>query len=208
MAGIIAAKHSSPAKGIAPDAVILPLDFMNDEGGFTSAGILSIRYAVDKGAKVINASWGSSSCSTLLAEEIGALQEKNVLFVAAAGNSGNNLSVFPEYPAAYVNPTQITVSALSVRGFMAGFSNFGTLSNVMAPGEAIFSSIPGNSYAFLDGTSMAAPMVSGVAALLLSSNPNLTAEQLRTIILQSVVPGAFNVSTRGEVHIPSALQAL
>lgn len=205
VAGIIAALHTSPVKGVAPQAKIIPLDFMNEQGGFTSNGILSIRYALEKGARVINASWGSNSCSTLLEEEIKALEQKNVLFVAAAGNSGSNLSQYPEFPAAYINPTQITVSALTVRGFMAWFTNYGRLSNIIAPGENILSSVPGDKYEYLNGTSMAAPMVSGVAALLLSHNPNLTALQVKQILLQSAVKGPFDVSSRGELNVPAAL---
>jgi subtilisin family serine protease len=205
VAGIIAALHISPVKGVAPKTKIIPLDFMNEHGGFASNGILSIRYAVEKGARVINASWGSNSCSSLLKKEIQDLEQKNVLFVAAAGNSGNNLSLYPEFPAAYINPTQITVSALTVRGFMAWFTNYGRLSNIMAPGEKILSSVPGNKYEYLNGTSMAAPMVSGVAALLFSHNPHLTALQAKQILLQSATKGPFDVSSRGELNVPAAL---
>jgi len=205
VAGIIAADSLSPMQGVAPLASILPIDFMNDKGGFTGNGILAIRYAVKMGAKIINASWGSSACSSLLEQEISALADSQVLFVAAAGNAGHNLSYYPEYPAVYRSTPQITVSALTERGFMAWFTNYGSLSHVMAPGESIFSSVPGNTYKYMNGTSMAAPMVSGLAALLVTTQKNITVQNLKKIILDSTVKGAFDVSTRGEVNVPAAL---
>jgi len=167
VAGVIAGSHSgTPMKGVAPNAKILPLDFMTGGNGLTSAAIESINYAKIMGVKVINASWGSSFCSKILQETIESLVDKNILFVAAAGNSGNNISHFPEYPAAFQNGAQITVGAIAKSGFMPSFSNYGDLVDVMAPGDDILSSYLEGDYMYLSGTSMAAPFVTGLAALL------------------------------------------
>ena len=94
VAGIIAAAHSGDGliKGVAPQAKILPLNFMDaSRGGTIGHAIEAIDYAVAQGAKVINASWGSAGCSSILENKVAALADQNVLFVAAAGNSGNNI---------------------------------------------------------------------------------------------------------------------
>src|SRR5690606_26789200 len=126
----------------------------------------AILYAKKMNANVINASWGSSFCSKILNDTIDTLLETNTLFIAAAGNSGNDLTRYPEYPAAFISDAQITVGAITRRGFQAYFSNYGSLVDVMAPGDEITSSYLSHSYMALSGTSMAAPFVSGLAALI------------------------------------------
>lgn len=206
VAGIIAGGDGSgPMMGVAPNAKILPLDFMDGGNGYTSDAMEAIEYAKKMGARVINASWGSSFCSKLLNESIDSLKEKNILFVAAAGNSGNDLSLYPEYPAAFVSDAQITVGAITQRGYMASFSNYGIPVDVMAPGDEILSSYLNHDYMYLSGTSMATPFVTGLAALLLSKNPNLTVTQLKDAIMKSVVHGNYPVKTQGEINVPQAL---
>ncbi len=208
VAGIIAAEHDKgEAKGLAPKAKILPLDFMNSEGsGAIGDAILALQYAADRGARVINASWGGAPCSQTLARTISDLAAKNIVFVAAAGNSGVNLDEIPEYPAAFTGPTQITVGASTARGYTAAFSNFSYhYVHLFAPGAQIFSTWPGGRTASLSGTSMAAPFVSAAAALLIGKNPSLTAQQVRTALFKHVDPGNFAAATQGRLNVPNAL---
>ncbi len=208
VAGVIASAHTSSVKGIAPDAKILPLDFMNGNNGYTSDAINAILYAKQMKAQVINASWGSSFCSKILNTTIDSLNESNTIFVAAAGNSGNDLSRYPEYPAAFISNVQITVGAITRRGFQTYFSNYGNLVDVVAPGDEINSTYLSHGYRPMSGTSMAAPFVSGLAALIYGVNPNLTVSEVKSIINQSVVPGNFQVRTRGEINVAQALGLL
>lgn len=209
VSGIIAAKHTGTiAIGVAPQATILPLDFMDQDGGDAGDAIQAIQYAARMGAKIINASWGGSICSLALKKTIQDLSQQNVLFVAAAGNSGNNLSYYPEYPAAFDLVSQITVGASTSSNYLAAFSNFGPLVDLVAPGDRIYSTFKGNSYKTLDGTSMATPFVAGVAALLWSSNRGASSSQIKNAILSGTVQGYFNVQTRGQLNVPNSLSII
>jgi subtilisin family serine protease len=208
VSGIIAADASQGSiKGIAPDAKILPLDFMTDDGsGNISDAIRAMYYAASQGAKVINASWGGAPCSATLQKAIQDIGSKGVLFVAAAGNSGVDVEEEPEYPAAFGLPTQITVGASTNRDYTAVFSNYSyTLVNLMAPGTNIMSTYPGSSTRSMNGTSMASPFVTGAAALLFSARPKATAEDVKSALLASVDAGPFPVSSRGRLNIRKAL---
>lgn len=208
VAGIIAADHSGPMKGVAPGVKILPLDFMDGGSGYTSDAIEAIEYAKKMNARVINASWGSSFCSKILNDTIDSLKTKNILFVAAAGNSGNDLSYYPEFPAAFRSDAQITVGAITRRGYMASYSNYGQYVDVMAPGDEILSTYSNHEYMYLSGTSMATPFVTGLAALLVGQHPNITVSQLKNAILNSSVRGNYPVKTQGEINVPQALTLL
>ena len=211
VAGIILAEHgTSTVKGMAPEAKLLPLDFMNAEGsGNVGDAILAVQYAADQGARVINASWGGSPCSQTLQKTIADLDKRGVLFVAAAGNDGVDIEQLPEYPAAFQSPNQITVGASTTRDFTAGFSNFSFhLVQLFAPGLAITSTYPGNRVATLSGTSMAAPFVTGAAALLFSAHPTATVQQVRAALLKSVDPGNFAATSKGRLNIKKALDSM
>jgi subtilisin family serine protease len=210
VAGIIAARHDvGLVTGVAPEAKILPLDFMHKGRGDTAGAINSIDYAVSMGAKVINASWGGEGCSTILAKRIKNLESLDVLFVAAAGNSGQNLDYFMEYPARFNLPAQITVGATTDDAYMAGFSNFGRLVHVAAPGYFILSTVNGeDGLAYMSGTSMAAPMVAGVAAIMRGAYPEATALQVKQALIQGVHPYPFDVFAKGEVRVDQALAKL
>lgn len=195
VAGIIAAEHSSRAagssnlvQGIAPKAKILPLAFLGPDGsGPISAAIEAIRYSVSRGAKVINASWGGEGCSVTLRTEVRDLQAKNILFVAAAGNSGSNLDTWPEYPASFEGLSQLTVGWIEPDLRRSIYSNYSSrFVHLFAPGGGITSTTPENSYSTFSGTSMAAPFVSGAAALIWAKNPHFSAIDVRTEILRSI----------------------
>jgi subtilisin family serine protease len=210
VAGIISADHSAGAiKGLAPEAKILPLDFMSESGqGNLGDAILAIQYAVEQGARVINASWGGAPCSQSLNRAIADLEKRGVIFIAAAGNSGADLDQTPEYPAAFTIPSQITVGASTARDFTAGFSNYSfKLVHLFAPGAQIYSTYPAGRTASLSGTSMAAPFVAGAAALLLSKRPSATAAEVRTALFNSVDRGGFAAVTRGRLNVQRAVES-
>lgn len=211
VAGIILAQHGiSTVNGIAPDSKLLPLDFMNADGqGNIGDAILAIKYAADQGARVINASWGGSPCSQTLSKTITEIEKQGVMFIAAAGNSGSDIEQTPEYPAAFQSLNQLTVGASTARDFTAGFSNFSFhLVQLFAPGASIASTYPGARIASLSGTSMAAPFVTGAAALLFSAHPTATVAQVRAALLNSVDHGPFAASSQGRLNIKKALDSM
>jgi subtilisin family serine protease len=214
VAGIIAADSSyGPVQGLAPQAKIIPAQFIaNDGGGSLGDAVLALQYAASRGAKIINASWGGAPCVSSLRSAFQNLESKGILVVVAAGNDARNIDVYPEFPASFNLSNQITVAASSVSDFMTSWSNSGFgLVHVAAPGEHILSTIPGNTSTYMDGTSMAAPFVSGTAALLWSAKPNATAQQIKAAIEQSVDVTSgheFKVKTRGRINIQKALQVL
>lgn len=211
VSGIILAEHgTSTVKGMAPEAKLLPLDFMDAQGsGKVGDAILAIRYAADQGARVINASWGGTPCSQTLQKTIADLNTHGIMFIAAAGNDGVDIEQLPEYPAAFQSPNQITVGASTARDFMAGFSNFSfNLVQLFAPGSAIASTYPGNRIATLSGTSMATPFVTGAAALLFSAHPGATVQQVRAALLKSVAPGNFAAASKGRLNVKKALDSM
>lgn len=218
VSGIIASEHSDlvagptdHVQGVAPGAKILPLAFLNEKGsGLMSDAVTAIKYAVDQGARVINASWGGPVCSRTLRDEIGRLETKGVFFVAAAGNSGQDVDDAPEYPAALNLAAQITVGATGELNSMADFSNYGSKTvHIFAPGSNIVSTLPGGRVGELSGTSMAAPFISGSIALLMSAYPNATLAEIRQSLYNTAVHRTdyLNVS-QGRVNLQHALTEL
>lgn len=209
VSGIIAATHSSTSaglhsnvQGIAPKAKILPAAFLGPDGkGSIDSAIRAIRYSVSRGAQIINASWGGPGCSLTLRDEVRALQAKNILFVAASGNNGVNLDTWPEYPASFEALSQITVGSVDANFQMSSFSNYSErFVHIFAPGGGITSTTPGNQYATFSGTSMAAPFVSGAAALIWAKNPQFSAIDVRSEILKSIfVQPEYQNQTHGRL---------
>lgn len=193
LAGIIAAENNGwGITGVAYNAKIMPIRILDQNGNIHSVNDLvkGIQYAVDNGANIINMSIGHKSFSS--PEVQNALQyaeSKGVLSVMSAGNENAQNGV--GYPAAYADKWGIAVGAIDNNGMMTDFSNHaGSLpvNYVLAPGQYVDSSIPNNGFSLKDGTSMAAPYVAGIAALILSANPTLTPDQLKKIILQTASP--------------------
>ncbi|MGE0631210.1 MAG: S8 family peptidase [Pseudobdellovibrionaceae bacterium] len=210
VSGIIAADaNSGSMKGLAPKAKIVPAKFIAPGGGTFGDAIMAIRYAYERGAKIINASWGGPACSVSLKETMVALESKGVLFVVAAGNDARNIDRSPDYPASYNLTNQITVGASNFYDVTASFSNIGTtLVHLVAPGDSIFSLKPGGGGVTMSGTSMSAPFVSGAAALLLSAHPQASVSQIRQALFSSVDSGAFPVATHGRLNVRKALEKL
>ncbi len=147
-----------------------------------------------------NNSWGGGSFSQALYDAIGAYRQAGMLFVAAAGNNGSNNDLSPYYPATYDHANIISVLATNRYDQRAYFSNYGALTvDVGAPGESIYSTLPGNSYGLLSGTSMATPHVTGLAALLKAQDPARTPAQIKNLILTGGVasPGATGTTLSG-----------
>ena len=210
VAGIILADHDTGSMlGMAPKAQLIPANFMDQAGGGSLGdAIVAMNYAVSRGARVINASWGGNFCSDSLKQTIAGLAAKNVLFVAAAGNDGVDLDLTPEFPAAFSLDAQLTVGATRSTDRLAGFSNTSfNLVNLAAPGDSIYSTVPGG-YKYLSGTSMATPFVSGAAALLLSAKPQATVGQLKAALMNSVDVKDYRVMTRGRLNVRKALEEI
>ena len=207
VSGIIAAKRNNGKgiDGIADNVKIMMIRAVPDGDEHDKDIALAIRYAVDNGAKVINMSFGKdfSPGKKWIDEAVKYAESKNVLLVHAAGNDHKDLDSTDNFP----NPTLrafntratnwITVGASSdpsaesdFKSYTASFSNYGKKEvDVFAPGTKIYSTVPGgNNYRNLQGTSMASPVVAGVAALVLSYYPTLTAQQLKWVIEKSATP--------------------
>lgn len=181
VSGIIAAaaNNGNGGVGLAPGSKIMALKVLDASGnGSLNAAVKAIRYAVDHGAKVINASWTMSIGSPSLQSAISYAASKNVVFVAAAGNEGANNDYVPSYPGAYRYSNVLTVGAVDSSGTLASFSNYGASSvDIAAPGVGILSSVPG-SYDTWDGSSMASPYVAATAALIAALRPDYSAAQI------------------------------
>ncbi|MBD1428007.1 S8 family peptidase [Sphingobacterium litopenaei] len=204
VAGIIAAKRNNNigVNGVADNVEIMSIRVVPNGDERDKDVANGIRYAVDNGAKVINMSFGKGYVSNKKAvdEAVRYAQEKDVLLVHAAGNDGKDIDINPNFPTKYFTNDQeaitgeasnwITVGATSWKlndELLASFSNFGYKSvDVFAPGVEINSTMPENKYKEQQGTSMAAPVVSGVAALLRAYYPQLSAKEVKEIILKSV----------------------
>ena len=145
----------------------------------------AITYACNNGAKIINASWGSRYKSEEIKSAISACHEKGVLFVGAAGNSRRNMNIEPDYPSAYDFENQIIVSATDNKDRPATFSNYGSMVDIAAPGNAILSLLPKNKYRAFSGTSQATPLVAGAAALLWAQQPELNHLQVKQRLLST-----------------------
>jgi subtilisin family serine protease len=192
--------------GVCWRVKIMVLRFLNAAGeGSTANAIKCIEYATEMGADLSNNSWGGGGYSQALYNAISLAP----LFIAAAGNDGVNNDFSPHYPASYDLPNIISVAATNIIDWKASFSNYGRRSvDLAAPGSNILSTLPGNNYGSNNGTSMAAPHVAGVAALIMSAT-NLSDAQVKDAILSSV-DTVFNlrwrVSSGGRLNAEQALQ--
>lgn len=198
VAGIIAAERNNGlgANGVANHVEIMSVRALPNGDEYDKDVALAIRYAVDNGAKIINGSFGKSYSphSDWVRDAITYAAEKDVIFIHAAGNNGQNVDIEPNFPddnidGKEISDTYIRVGALGPKygsNMVASLSNYGKQNvDVFAPGASIYSTIPENEYETYDGTSMAAPAVAGVAALIRSYYPNLTAAQVKKIIMDS-----------------------
>jgi subtilisin family serine protease len=212
VSGIIAGhgNNDTGISGLCWTGSVMPVKFMSSRGkGSSSDAAAGIDYAVRMGAKIVNGSFGSTSKSSALVDEVDYAQSKGVLLVFAAGNDSTNNDSAPEYPAALTNTNIIAVAAVTATGALASFSNYGPKSvDLGAPGDSIISTYLGSGYKVLSGTSMASPIVAAAAAMLRSRDPSLSAGQIRSAILSSTQPDAAltaKVAHPGVLDIGAAL---
>ena len=200
VAGIIAANriNDKGVKGVAGNVLIMPIRAVPDGDEYDKDIAMGIRYAVDNGAKVINTSFGKyfSTHPEWVMEAIAYAAENDVLIVNAAGNEGIDLDETRVYPNDETpeNPINFVDNFINVGSItseyggnlVSGFSNYGDNSvDVFAPGSSIYATTPLNTYEFLQGTSMASPNVAGVAAMVRSIYPKLSAAQVKQILMDS-----------------------
>jgi len=215
--GIIAAERNNNKgmNGVANNVLIMAIRSTPNGDEYDKDVALAIRYAADNGAKVINASFGKSFSphSQWVRDAIIYAGEKDVLFVHAAGNDSENIDVAHNYPndaigtGPEVSDNFITVGSLTNKygsTMVSNFSNFGKVNvDVFAPGSDIYSTMPENEYDMQSGTSMAAPNVAGVAALIRSQYPSLTASQIKKILMDSGLPIKAKVSVGANRQVKS-----
>lgn len=187
-AGIIAATGNVFGVAGGIDIRILPLKI---HGGLKNSGsvaqaIKAIKYAQAAGAEICNLSWGTTVYSEIL-ETV--MRESDMLFVVAAGNSGGNNNSTPLYPASYELDNLISVAYVTQSGTLASDSNYGVSTvDIAAPGQDIYSTTVGGEYHYMSGTSMAAPVVSGVAALLYAVGDTPYPQNVKEILIQTIKP--------------------
>ncbi len=205
--------------GVNWQVSLLPLKFLSASGrGSTSGAIAAINYATrmkrDFGVNIVatNNSWGGSGPSEALRDAIAAGGSQGILFVTAAGNDATNIDALPSFPASVADPAVIAVAATDHSNRLAGFSNFGLASvDIAAPGVGIVSTVPGDATASYSGTSMAAPHVTGVVALVAAANPAASAPEIRAAVLATATPVgslARRVAAGGIVNAAAAVAAI
>lgn len=215
VAGTAAAvENTTGIVGVAPRCRIMPLR-VDLTAGMNQNRADAINYVADQAASnighryVVNCSWRMSGDHAGVHNAIIRAVNNNVVVVFAAGNDNRNTDAVPRFPAVY--PEVISVAATDQRDLKAAFSNFGRNVDVAAPGVNIWSSIPNDTHRFLDGTSMAAPHVAGLAALIWSMNPTLTNAQVRHRIerscdfIDTLNPGFEGLLGFGRINATRAL---
>ncbi|MCC6722295.1 MAG: S8 family peptidase [Bacteroidia bacterium] len=213
VAGIIAAQRDNyiGIKGVANNVKIMSVRCVPDGDERDKDVANAIIYAVDNGAKVINMSFGKAFpwSKKIVDDAVKYAESKDVLLVHGAGNDGKNIDENINYPNPnYQNENKKAQNWVEVGAYswinnnknkIANFSNYGKKNvDVFAPGVSIYSTTPGSNYESFDGTSMASPCTAGVAALIRSYYPDLTAVQVKKILLKSTV------KIKGKVNLPGS----
>lgn len=215
--------------GVNWQTQMVPLKFMSSNGSgnllsavaaidyFTTAKIQAAARGESSRFVSTNTSWGGDGYSQSLANSIQRANDQGLLFVAAAGNGGNdgigdNNDVIANYPSNYSNNNVIAVGSITSSGALSSFSNYGLVNvDIAAPGSSILSTLPGNKYGSLSGTSMATPHVAGALALLAAAAPQATGAQLKEALLNSTAATqslADKTVSGGRLDISAALAKL
>ena len=185
--------------GVNWQITMISLKFLDTNGGYTSGAIAAVDYLNDlktrHGLNIIASSnsWGGGGFSQALLDAINRGGNRDIMFIAAAGNDSSSIDGSGHYPASYqcTTPSRnwdcvISVASITSSGALSSFSNHGAVTvDIGAPGSGINSTLPGNTYGSYSGTSMATPHVSGAAALCKSMNPSITASEIRSALLSS-----------------------
>jgi subtilisin family serine protease len=193
---------------------LMACKFLSAAGSGTIADAIDcmeyVKLMKDRGVDVVatNNSWGGGGFSHALFDAIDAHLQRGILFIAAAGNNASNNDATPFYPAAFYLPNVISVAATTRTDSLASFSNFGRQTvDLGAPGEAILSTTPNNTYSVFSGTSMATPHVTGVAALLKAQDPSRDWRAIKNLILAGgdTIPALANTVTQKRLNALGAL---
>ena len=189
VAGIVAAQagNGTGGSGIAPGARIMVIKVLDaNRAGDSSQLAKGIRYAIDRGAKILNISINGDGTSPDLDAALKYAGERGATVVASAGNNSRDLDLTPSYPASSTEPAVLTVTATQPTGSLLSIANRGLRSvDLAAPGGHILSTARNSGYELREGTSMAAPFVSGSLALLAAARPDLSQAVLRAALVQS-----------------------
>jgi subtilisin family serine protease len=212
VSGIIGAEGNNGIglAGLNWQVTIMPVRFIGPGGsGSTADGIETILYAANNGARVLNCSWSGGDSSQAMLDAINYGYSKGMLTITAAGNSNTSNDSSPSYPNSYGTPAVISVASIQSEGVISRFSNIGHYSvDLAASGEEIISTYRGNGYIRMSGTSMASPVVAGVAGLVLSLRPDLSARELRNALLNAVdLKNSYKLYTATGGHV-NAFKAL
>lgn len=214
-AGILGATGLSPngVIGGSPLVSIMPLRFLGANGsGDFMAAVKSIDHAIENGIQIMSNSWGakvSKSQVAPLLEAIDRAEKAGVIFIAAAGNDGASNDRVSFYPTNARNKNMISVAASDQNNAKASFSNYGKHHvDIAAPGVDIMSTLPGNKYKTLSGTSMATPLISGVVAFLKAQEPTLTGEQVLALMQDTADAVSIESACDCKVNAAGAAQAI
>lgn len=211
-AGIIAASDNDiGVVGLAPGVRIMAVKAGGVDGKFTDSDqIEALDYAIQEGATLTSNSYGGTGYSASVYSSISRARAAGQVFVAAAGNESNNNDANSRYPAGYNLDNIISVGASTRTEGVATYSNYGASSvDLFAPGHEILSTLPGSQYGLSSGTSMAAPLVAGAAALVRSRNPGCTYLQVRNALLSTtdaIVAYQGKCVTGGRVNARRAVE--
>jgi thermitase len=199
--------------GVNWNTSILPIKFLTGGGSGTLAdAVKSIQYATIMGAHVMNNSWGGGGFTQSMFDSIVEAKNKGLLFVAAAGNDGDNADSSPHYPAGYQVDNVLAVAATDNRDALASFSTFGKRTvHIAAPGHRIVSSVPGGGYDSFSGTSMASPHAAGAAVLFWGANRGMTYLEVKERLMNSrdYLGGlSRKIISSGRLNVDNALRGV
>lgn len=220
VAGTIAAEQNNGIgiAGVASNVKIMAIRSVPDNSNESDSDIIeSLLYAARNGAKIINCSFGKTAQAYSVRDTINSIgRDYGALVVTASGNNSMgpfrwyNIDEKPFYPASFDSENILTITSTTKRGDLSTFSNIGKISvDVAAPGSDIFSTVKGNRYSTSDGTSMATPNATGVAAMVLGYFPELTPLELKNILMKSAKPNKNlqgMMRSAGVINLNSALK--
>ncbi|MBX2995668.1 MAG: S8 family serine peptidase [Bdellovibrionaceae bacterium] len=199
--------------GLAPGVSIMPIRFLDENGsGDLNNGVKAIDFAIEKKVQVISASWGAAiprSQAGPILEAIGRAEKAGIIFIAAAANDGKNNDSYEVYPANAGLSNVITVAASNSSDSKPSWSNYGRAKvSLSSPGDAIMSTLPGDKYGNLSGTSMATPLVSGLVGFLLSQDPTITPENMKALLQSTGVKVGIQTACDCRVDALAAVETI
>ena len=213
--GTIGAKGDDGNKiaGVTWETRILPIKFLTGGGsGTLDDAVKSIHYATKMKVNIMSNSWGGGGFSQAMFDAIKEAKDAGILFIAAAGNDGQNSDTSPHYPAGYQVENVMAIAASTNLDTLASFSTYGKRTvHLAAPGHKIYSSVPKNGYDTFSGTSMATPHVSGAAALLWGTNTSMSFAEVKERLMKSrvFIPSLTRkVASSGRLNIYNAIMGV